>query len=437
MAIETSFVPVQTLGPCTYPSPLALSHTPGDGIGNFIPDGTPVPFNTDVYADFSISVPRSFQRAGPRGSIYFDPAGVHAAIVTCGGLCPGLNNVIRSIVLELWHAYGVRQISGLRYGYRGLNPAYDGEPLHLTPDLVDPIHEFGGTILGSSRGPQPFDVMANFIERNAIDMLFCVGGDGTMRGAHALHKELHRRGRATAVVGVPKTIDNDIRFVRNSFGFVTAVQRARDAVRTAHVEAHGAPRGVGVVKLMGRDSGFIAAMASVTEPVADFTLVPEVPFGLEGENGLLACVGRKLAASRHAVVVVAEGAGQDLFTPADPFRDASGNVKHHDIGTFLCERIAAHFQAAGDPVSIKYIDPSYLIRSAPANTTDSQLADAFARRAVHAAMAGKTNVVIGTDHGIFFHVPIELAVEKKQYLSPEADLWSSVLSATGQPRRMM
>jgi len=376
----------------------------------------------------------SFEEAGPRERVFFDPAVTTAAVITCGGLCPGLNNVIRSIFSELTHNYGVRRVLGIRSGYRGLNPAVGPPPVEMTQAYVEQIHKLGGTVLGSSRGAQDISVMVDFLESQGIDMLFCIGGDGTQRGAHAIHQEISRRGLHKAVVGVPKTIDNDIPYVWMTFGYVTALEKAQEVLRGAHVEACGAPNGIAIVKLMGRDAGFIAAGAALASDEADFVLVPEIQFPLEGDGGFLEALRRRMESRGHALIVVAEGAGQHLFQEQEAMRDASGNVKHLDIGVFLKDRVKAYFSEHGIPVSIKYIDPSYVIRSVPANAWDRILTNQMARNAVHAAMAGRTDTLIGFWNNELIHVPLRTASAAKKHLDPCSDLWVGVLSSTGQPR---
>jgi 6-phosphofructokinase 1 len=304
----------------------------------------------------------------------------------------------------------------------------------LNKDFVEPIDKLGGTVLGSSRGPQEPTVMADFLQSEDIDILFCVGGDGTQRGAHDLHQELQLRGARVAVVGIPKTIDNDIPFVHLSFGYATALEKAAEVVRGAHVEARDAVNGIGLVKLMGRHAGFIAAGASVVSQEVDFTLVPEIPFPLDGEHGFLAALERRMRDRGHAVIVVAEGAGQHLFDESQQRLDASGNLLHEEIGGFLRQKIDAHFTERQFPVSLKYLDPSYSIRSVPANVYDRFLCDQMARHAVHAAMAGKTGVMIGHQHNQYVNVPIPAVVSQTKGMDVSGDLWRAVLQSTGQPR---
>jgi 6-phosphofructokinase 1 len=376
--------------------------------------------------------PPSMEAAGPRDKLFFDPSRLACGIVTCGGLCPGLNDVIRSIVLSLYHHYGVNKVYGFRFGYEGLVRRYGHKPLVLTPDAVNRINEIGGTILGSSRGPQDPAEMVKTLDDLKIGILFTIGGDGTLRGAQKITEEAARQGIALSVIGIPKTIDNDISFLQKTFGFETAVTEAHRATYAANTEAEAARNGIGLVKLMGRDSGFIAAFAVLVDSQVNFCLVPEVPFTLER---FLAELKQRLERRGHAVIVVAEGAGQDLVGKTSE-RDASGNVKHGDIGAFLRDAIKEHFKRTNMEISIKYIDPSYTIRSMPANAHDSAFCLLLGQTAVHAGISGRTNMVVGFWNHQFTHVPISLAVSKRKKIDPEGDLWSSVLLSTGQPRDM-
>ena len=373
--------------------------------------------------------------AGPRERLFFDPASLACGVVTCGGLCPGLNDVIRAIVLSLHHHYGVRRIYGFRFGFAGLVPQPGAEPVDLTPDVVGRIHRMGGSFLGSSRGPQDPAAMVDYLERLGIGILFVIGGDGTLRGAHAIDGEAARRGLKLSVIGVPKTIDNDVSFVQKTFGFETAVSEARRATYAANAEAEAGQNGIGLVKVMGRDSGFIAAYSVLVDGHVNFCLVPEVPFTLER---LLAELSRRIERRGHAVIVVAEGAGQDLMarTLGDAERDASGNVRHGDIGVFLRDAIGAHFRDARTPISLKYIDPSYSIRSVAATAHDSAFCLLLGHNAVHAGMSGRTDMVVGFWNHQFTHVPIGLATSARKRIDPEGPLWSSVVASTGQPRDM-
>jgi 6-phosphofructokinase 1 len=376
-----------------------------------------------------------FELAGPRAKLFFDPKQTRAGIVTCGGLCPGLNDVIRSLFLELHHAYGVKEVLGFRGGYQGLDPARGAEPILLTAEFVNDIHKDGGTVLGTSRGPVDIGIAVDNLIRRGVNLLFTIGGDGTQRGGNELFQEAKKRGYPLAVVGIPKTVDNDVAFVTRTFGYLTAVQEAAKVLDRAHTEARSVANGIALVKLMGRHAGFIAGGATVASQDVNFTLVPEVTFKLEGERGFLNALKQRILKRAHAVVVVAEGAGQDLLAAGGAERDASGNVKLQDIGLFLRERIEAFFKAEKIPMVMRYFDPSYIVRSSPANAEDSILCDFFARHAAHAAMAGKTGLLIGYLHNKFIHVPIELLSSRKKQLDPDGLAWSAVLAATGQPER--
>ncbi len=412
------------LGECKIPSPMKCARFTSDD-EHVLYEGKLEDVVAVIKRDH---IPVHFEIGGPREKIYFDPAKLKCGIVTCGGLCPGLNDVIRAIVLSLHYHYGVRTVFGFRYGYEGLTYRYRHRPLELTPDTVNDIRRQGGTVLGSSRGPQAVSEMIDTLEQMNIGLLFAIGGDGTLRGAQAIADEALRRGLKIAVIGVPKTIDNDISFVHQSFGFVTAVSEATNAIYSAHVEAEGSRDGIGLVKLMGRHSGFIAAYATLANSDVNFCLVPEVPFALDA---LLRALRSRLESRRHAVVVVAEGAGQHLLQ-AGAERDASGNIKLGDIGLYLRDQITSFFKQVGMAVSLKYIDPSYTIRSMPANPHDSAFCLILGHNAVHAGMAGRTGMVVGNWRGEFTHVPIAAAVSTRKQIDPADKLWTAVMSATGQ-----
>ncbi|UCG33285.1 MAG: ATP-dependent 6-phosphofructokinase [Phycisphaerales bacterium] len=380
-----------------------------------------------------------FELAGPREKIYFDPSKIRCGIVTCGGLCPGLNNVIRAIVLQLYHHYGVRNIYGFQYGFEGLVPRYGHEALILDHERVKHIHQRGGSILASSRGPQSPEEMVDALERLNIQVLFCIGGDGTLRGALKLCSQIQTRNLKIGVIGVPKTIDNDIPYTSRTFGFETAYAIAAAAIRGAHVEATGARNGIGLLKLMGRHAGFIAANAVLASRDANFVLVPEVPFELGGENGFLPHLYRRLEDRKHAVVVVAEGAGQDLIQSEEGggATDASGNIRLKDIGVFLRDKISEYLKAMGMEFTLKYIEPSYLIRSAPPQANDALFAGILGQMAAHAAMAGKTAMFVGYWNNQFTYVPIAAAVSRTKRLDPRGNFWESVIECTGQPRMMV
>lgn len=428
---------INCLGECHYRSPLRQVNT---GVSRFTSDVERVLFDDSLRSvQKTLRHGRAllgFEQAGPRDRLYFDPAHTTAAIVTCGGICPGLNDVIRGIVNQLWFGYGCTRILGIRYGYEGLIPKFGHVPVQLNPDFVSTIHMLGGTVLGSSRGHQNPEEMVDHLEELGVDILFVIGGDGTMRGGAAINEELQRREVGKSVIGIPKTIDNDIMYLDKSFGFETAFAEAVKAVSCAHVEAVGAVNGVGLVKLMGRDSGFIACHATLASQQANFCLITEVPFQLDGARGFLEALRYRVAQRKHAVIVVAEGAGQELMEADRQGTDASGNRRLGDIGLYLKEQITKFFCSRGIPLTLKYIDPSYIIRSVPASPQDNVYCSQLAQYAVHAGMAGKTNMLVGRRHGTFVHVPIELVIKQRRKVESNSNLWHSVLDCTGQPARM-
>lgn len=424
---------IETLGPAKVESPLHLDRFIDENDSIFV----------EVYKDAryctigegGLPEPVVFEHAGPRAKLFFEPSKTKCAIVTCGGLCPGLNNVIRSIVLEAFHFYNVPAVFGVRYGLAGFIPEHGYNFEELTPESVRDIHEFGGTMLGSSRGPQSPEEIVDALERNNIGILFMIGGDGTMRAASKVQAEIAARDAHIAVVGVPKTIDNDISFVAKTFGFDTAVAKATEAIRCAHTEALGAPGGIGVVKLMGRNAGFIAAEACLALRDVNFVLVPEEPFDLHGEHGFLEALKQRITNRGHAVIVVAEGAGQDLFKEISG-TDASGNTKLGDIGSLLCSEIKNFFTQEGMETTVKYIDPSYIIRSVPANSADAIYCGFLGSHSVHAAMSGRTGMVVSKWNGRFVHIPFQLITQGKKNINTRSNYWRAVLESTGQPRRL-
>ena len=431
---------VSTLGKRSIVSPLRHTHRAENPVYKFVDDSDRILYDVSLEnfrkCHETGETPVSFEKAGPKENIYFEPAKTKVAIVTCGGLCPGLNNVIRSLVNELFYRYGISRILGIQYGYEGLIPSYNHPAIELTSSMVNYIHLTGGTFLGSSRGEQDVEKMVDTLEIQNINMLFCIGGDGTLRGAHAIHKEIEKRKLKICVAGIPKTIDNDIDLIQKSFGFETAFSIANDIIRNAHNEASGAYNGIALVKLMGRDSGFIAASAALAIQEVNFVLVPEITFDLYAPGGFLHVLRKRLEARHHAVIVVAEGAGQEFFDCSENSKDKSGNVKYKDIGIYLKDKISEEFKNKEFPHSIKYIDPSYIIRSAPANANDSKFCNLLAQNAVHAALSGRTDFVIGFWNDQFTIMPIQMVVAKRKRIDVEGELWWNVLEATGQPVSM-
>jgi 6-phosphofructokinase 1 len=429
---------ISILGPCKYPSPLnqRLAHSTMHYVGQADRVLLEDRLSHVLSQRSDLQGAATFELAGPRHQVFFEPSKLRCGIVTCGGLCPGLNNVVRGLVVELNHGYGVNQIFGFRYGYEGLVRRHGLGPVRLTPNVVADAHHEGGTMLGTSRGNQDPGEMVERLQELDIGVLFVIGGDGTFRGAMALCAEIERRGLSIGVIGIPKTIDNDIHFIDRSFGFETAFSAAVDVIRSAHVEATGARNGIGVVKLMGRHSGFIACHAALASTDVDFVLIPEVPMRLEGPGGLFECLEARLEQQAHALIVVAEGAGQEICqepSNGPVSTDASGNARLADIGILLRDRIVAHFKRRRTEITLKYMDPSYHIRSVPASPADSVYCWNLARNAVHAALAGNTNMLIGRWHGHFVHVPMALATRFRKQVNTAGDLWAAVVESTGQP----
>jgi 6-phosphofructokinase 1 len=375
----------------------------------------------------------SLELAGPRQKVFFDPSKTRIGIVTCGGLCPGINDVIRGIVMEAHYGYGVRHIYGFRFGFRGFIPEYGHDYMELTPDAVSVIHEWGGSILGSSRGQQDVGLIVDCLERMNINMLYVIGGDGSLRGSLAIAEEVERRGHKIAVIGVPKTIDNDIAFIDQSFGFETAYSEAVEAIRGAHNEALGTLNGIGLVKVMGRHSGFLAVHAALATAHCNFVFIPEMAWGRNGMDHFLDLLAERLEKRNHAVIVVAEGFAQDFLQDGALATDASGNVKLVDVGPVLADTIKKYLKERNLEHSLKYIDPSYILRSVPARPPDSVYCWRLARNAVHAAMAGKTELVVGQVHGRFVHIPTRRTIEARKEVDLQSDLWMSVLESTDQP----
>jgi 6-phosphofructokinase 1 len=435
--MQTSFdFTVPTIGFPKIPSPLPFFGHGGNYTANFVSDEQRIIFDITASAGMPCGNYRTedlLEIAGPRENIFFDPTHVHAGIVTCGGLCPGLNDVIYSIVMSLWYRYGVRRISGIQYGYRGFLPESKMPVMELSPDKVFEIHKMGGTILGSSRGGgDKISEIVDAMERMNLNILFTIGGDGTLKGALSIAEEIEKRGLKISVVGIPKTIDNDLSFVERSFGFETAVAYAVDAVAGAHTEAHDAINGIGIVKVMGRESGFIAAHTTLASGDVNYVLIPEVPFDMSGDNGLLNHLKNRLEHRNHALILVAEGAGQELLEK-NTETDASGNKRLSDIGLYLQHEIKQYFKEQNTEINVKYIDPSYMIRSAAANSGDSIYCTRLGTNAVHAAMAGKTKILISLVNNTFVHLPIRLTVLHRNLVDPESSLWRDVIETTGQP----
>ncbi|KAF8025656.1 hypothetical protein BT93_F2482 [Corymbia citriodora subsp. variegata] len=375
-----------------------------------------------------------FRRAGPRQKVYFESDEVHACIVTCGGLCPGLNTVIREIVCGLHHMYGVSKVLGIEGGYKGF---YARNTITLTPKVVNDIHKRGGTILGTSRGGHSTSKIVDSIEDRGINQVYIIGGDGTQKGAAVIFEEIRRRGLKVAVIGIPKTIDNDIPVIDKSFGFDTAVEEAQRAINAAHVESESIENCIGVVKLMGRNSGFIAMYATLASRDVDCCLIPESPFYLEGPGGLFEYIEKKLKEDGHMVLVIAEGAGQELLSESMRTMhqaDASGNKLLQDVGLWISQKIKDHFARTHKmAINLKYIDPTYMIRAVPSNASDNVYCTLLAHSAIHGAMAGYTGFTVGPVNGRHAYIPFYRINERQHKVVITDRMWARLLSSTNQP----
>ncbi|KAK3210584.1 hypothetical protein Dsin_015290 [Dipteronia sinensis] len=415
----------------TYPNPLQDNPAYSVVKQYFVHEDDTVPQKIVVHK----TSPRGihFRRAGPRQKVYFESDEVHACIVTCGGLCPGLNTVIREIVCGLYHMYGVKRVLGIDGGYRGF---YAKNTVPLTPKVVNDIHKRGGTIIGTSRGGHDTSKIVDSIQDRGINQVFIIGGDGTQKGASVIFEEVRKRGLKVAVAGIPKTIDNDIPVIDKSFGFDSAVEEAQRAINAAHVEAESMENGIGLVKLMGRYSGFIAMYATLASRDVDCCLIPESPFYLEGTGGLFEYIERRLKENGHMVIVIAEGAGQELLSESfhsATQQDASGNKLLQDVGLWLSQRIKDYFKQRKMIMNLKYIDPTYMIRAIPSNASDNVYCTLLAQSAVHGAMAGYTGFTVGLVNGRQTYIPFYRIIEKQNMVVITDRMWARLLSSTNQP----
>ncbi|XP_060208408.1 ATP-dependent 6-phosphofructokinase 6-like isoform X2 [Lycium barbarum] len=417
----------------TYDNPLQSNPAYSVVKQYFVDMDDTVPQKIVVHKDSQRGV--HFRRAGPRQKVYFSSDDVRACIVTCGGLCPGLNTVIREIVHSLDYMYGVDKVLGIEGGYRGF---YAKNTINLTPKLVNDIHKRGGTILGTSRGGHDTKKIVDSIQDHEINQVYIIGGDGTQKGAAIIYEEIRRRGLKVVVAGIPKTIDNDIPVIDKSFGFDTAVEEAQRAINAAHVEAQSAENGIGLVKLMGRYSGFIAMYATLASRDVDCCLIPESPFYLEGSGGLFEFVKKRLREEGHMVIVIAEGAGQELLdeenSHARSEQDASGNKLLQDVGLWVSHKIRNHFEKKLKmPITLKYIDPTYMIRAVPSNASDNVYCTILAQSCVHGAMAGYTGFTSGVVNGRQTYLPFNRITEKQNKVVITDRMWARLLSSTNQP----
>eukprot|EP00611_Tribonema_gayanum_P027180 TRINITY_DN6637_c0_g1_i1.p1 TRINITY_DN6637_c0_g1~~TRINITY_DN6637_c0_g1_i1.p1 ORF type:complete len:491 (+),score=176.63 TRINITY_DN6637_c0_g1_i1:136-1608(+) len=383
-------------------------------------------------------VAKAFLRAGPRAKLHFDPVKVNAAVVTCGTLCPGLNSVIHHLRDTLTTIYGAQKVYGVRGGWGGFhNPQTPVIELHDDASDVsgrESLQHRAGSILGCAAGGFDLYKIMDFIKRKEISQLYVIGGDGAQRGAHRIAVECAARNWNVSIAGIPKSVNNDIDIIDRSFGFMTAVEAAQNAIRCATIEAKcNVPNGIGIVKLMGRSTGYLAAYATMASGDVDLCLVPEVPVVLEGKNGCLPHLERVVKKQGYAVVVVSDGAGQSVLSEAAAEARAACQPAP-SIGPFLKCEIEAYFKRKCKPVTVKYIDPSVAVRSVAANAFDQILCLQLAQNAVHGAMAGYTAFAAGVVNNRTCMLPMtEITENSPKSLNPRGRTWERVLCITGQP----
>eukprot|EP00611_Tribonema_gayanum_P031998 TRINITY_DN93_c0_g2_i1.p1 TRINITY_DN93_c0_g2~~TRINITY_DN93_c0_g2_i1.p1 ORF type:complete len:506 (-),score=167.86 TRINITY_DN93_c0_g2_i1:425-1804(-) len=382
-------------------------------------------------------VARAFLRAGPRAKLHFDPTTVNACIVTCGLLCPGLNSVIHHLIDTLKNNYNAGKIYGIRGGWGGFwDPEKPPIQLCQSKDL-EFLQSRAGSILGCSVGGFDVKKIMQFLMDKQISHMYVIGGDGTHRGAHRIAVECIAMGLNIAVAGIPKSVDNDIDLVDRSFGFMTAVEEAQNAIRSATIEAKcNLPNGIGIVKLMGRSTGYLAAYATMASGDVDLCLVPEVEIRLDGPDGCLPHLERVVQTKGYAVVVISEGAGQAQLSEVAAEARSKG-APLPSVGQYMKSQIEKHFASKGKTATCKYIDPSVSVRSVAANAFDQILCMQLAQNAVHGAMAGYTAFAAGVVNNRTVLIPItEIVDTSPKGLNPRGRTWERVLCITRQPNTL-
>ena len=332
-------------------------------------------------------------------------------ILTGGGDCPGLNAVIRAVVRRAERGFG-DEVIGFRDGWLGV---VEDDTTPLDVEACRGLLPRGGTVLGSSR-LQPFGLedgverARSTIERHGLGGLVVVGGEGTLSCAHRLHAE------GFPVVGVPKTIDNDVGGTEMTFGFETAVEIATEAIDRLHTTAESHDR-VMVVEVMGRHVGHIAAWSGMAGG-ATLTLVPEEPFDIEE-----VCEGvrRRHDRGRYAsVVVVAEGARPkpDTIPMPDEEVDRFGHVRLGGIGNLVAAEIESR---TGFETRVTIL--GYVQRGGTPTAFDRVLASRFGVAAVDAVHDGGFGMMTALVGGDIVLVPLADAVGDLKRLS--AGVWEA------------
>ena len=366
-------------------------------------------------------------RGGPRFHIALDNLRVKACIMTCGGLCPGLNVVIRELVMALRYNYGVAEIYGIKWGFLGFTQKECW--IKLEPEDVKHIHLLGGTVLGTSRRGFDGEEISKQLIKNNVNMVFFIGGDGTHRGIKELSKILKEKKKKIILVGIPKSIDNDMPIIDKSFGLESVVQESVRTIRAANVEANCNLNGIGLVKLFGRSSGFVAMLSTLAARDVNICLIPEIPFNLYGENGLLDFIFQRMQVKEHCVIVVSDGA---RFSVKD-YKTSNGRPVE-DIGLVIKKEIIEKSEELGIEVNLKYMDPTYVVRAVPANEYDCNLCAKLAESAVHCAFAGFTNFSVGMINNKPCMIPLEkMCGKSERKVEFNSDDYLMLLASTGQP----
>ncbi|MBA3539981.1 MAG: ATP-dependent 6-phosphofructokinase [Deltaproteobacteria bacterium] len=343
-------------------------------------------------------------------------------ILTGGGDCPGLNGVIRAVTLHANQTYGW-EVVGIRNGFEGL---YEEEYVDLSPATVQHILPRGGTMLGSSNRANPFaypvklpdgrveihDVstrcLAN-LHKLSLHGLIVVGGDGTM----SFSQKFIARG-ATRIVGVPKTIDNDLEATEYTVGFQTAVEVVVDAIERLHTTAESHER-IMVVEVMGRYAGWIA-LTSALAGGAHVCLIPEIEY--DPDRVVEAFHRRHGRGVSFSIVVVAEGArqrggGSSVVTAGDATKQEKLGGAGQKLAELIEQRtdyevrttVLGHVQRGGSPCAF-----------------DRELATRFGVKAVELIADGQFGNVAALEHGRIVAKPIATAVKKLKLIDPTGEL---------------
>jgi 6-phosphofructokinase 1 len=451
----------------------------------------------------------TFAEAGPRNMLRFP--GHHkkllkVGVLVSGGIAPGINAVISGIVQRhvLYHTPQITdlrvpgktprsytlQVFGFRNGFAGLLAGDDVTVLYDSdsPDEKLRAHlrriaNRGGSEIGTSRyddllstadpdkREKDLDQVAENLANRHFDILYVIGGDGSMRAAHATWKRSRDNGKSLSVIGVPKTMDNDILWVWQSFGFLSAVEKAREALQQLHTEATSNPR-LCVVQLFGSDSGFVVSHAALASGVCDAALIPEVPFTMKK---LADYITERLSKrfrpgaggqSPYGMIVMAETAvpqdAEDYLS--DPEVDLDENEKAA-IQAFVSKGCRVHGQTPDElrTGGLKVVsrvlqkriremkvddaywadfrvftnEPRHLLRAIPPSASDVAFGQRLGVLAVDNAMAGYTDFMISQWMTEYVLVPLDLVVLGRKRVPPNGIFWKSVVASTGQPPELV